>query len=72
MADLNKLPAGSLPQQSRETQYLMEDKDGFLVRVPESKLESWQQAQREPSGPLNRAERQLVGKIVESIYGPQK
>lgn len=72
MAELNKLQAGSLPQQPRETQYLMEDRDGFLVRVPESKLESWQQAQREPSGPLNKAEQQLVDKIVESIYGPQK
>lgn len=72
MADRNKLQAGSLPQQPRETQYLMEDKDGFLVRVPESKLESWQQAQREQPRPLNRAEQQLVDKIVESIYGPQK
>lgn len=69
---MQKLPEESLPQQSRETQYLIEDKDGFLVRVPESKLESWQQAQREQSRPLNRAEQQLVDKIVESIYGQQK
>lgn len=72
MANLNKLPAGSLPQQSRETQYLVEDRYGFLLRVPESKLESWQQAQREPYSRMNKAEQQLVDKIVESIYGPQK
>ena len=56
----------------QEPVYLMEDKDGFLVRVPESKLESWQQAQREPSSPLNKTEQRLVDKIVESIYGSQE
>lgn len=57
---------------SRETVYLMETKDGYLVRVPESKLEAWRRAQQEPSRPLNKAERQLVDRIVESIYGPKE
>ena len=56
----------------QETVYLMEDRVGFLVRVPESRLEDWKRAQQEPSRPLNRAERQLRDKIVESIYGPKK
>ena len=59
-------------ERTRETVYLMEDKDGFLVRVPESRLEAWERAQQEPSRPLNRAERQLVDRIVESIYGPKE
>lgn len=60
------------PKQPRETVYLMEDKDGFLVRVPESKLASWEKAQWEQPRPLNKAEQQLVKKIVESVYGPQE
>lgn len=59
-------------RQNRETVYLLEDKDGFMVRVPESKLEAWEKAQREPSRPLNRAEQQLIDRIVESVYGTQK
>lgn len=62
----------SLQSAGQETVYLMDDRDGFLVRVPESRLEAWEQAQQEPRRPLNRAERQLAGKIVESIYGPKK
>ena len=33
-------------KQSQETAYLMETSDGFLVLVPESKLEAWEQAQK--------------------------
>lgn len=32
--------------QPQETSYMMEAKDGMLVRVPESRLEAWQKAQR--------------------------
>ena len=67
MADKDN-PQGS----SRETAYLTEDRDGFLARVPESKLEDWERAQRDPSRPLNRAERHMVDQIVESIYGPRE
>ena len=31
-----------------ETRYQMETEDGFLVSVPESKLESWLEAQSKP------------------------
>lgn len=55
-----------------ETVYLMEDRDGFLVRVPESRLAAWEEAQRGPRRPLSKAERQLTDKIVESIYGPKR
>ena len=48
----------------------METEDGFLVRVPESKVESWTRAQKERgSAPLNRAEQQLKDKLVRQIYG---
>ena len=33
--------------QPKEAVYLMETSDGFLVRVPESRLEAWEQAQKE-------------------------
>lgn len=59
-------------QVQREKVYLMEDKDGFVVRVPESKLEAWKRAQQDPPRPLNKAERQLVDRIMESIYGPKE
>lgn len=69
---IKQTPQEWAPSSMNETVYLMEDKDGFLVRVPESKLEAWEQAQREPSRPLNRAEQQLVDRVVQSVYGPKK
>ena len=54
--------------QPRETSYLMEAKDGMLVRVPESKLEAWQQAQAEDR-PLTEQERLLKERIVSMLYG---
>lgn len=58
------------PQQ--EEIYLMEDRDGFMVRVPASKLESWKKAQQEPRRPLNKAEQQLCDMIVRRIFGDKK
>lgn len=55
-------------QKSGETFYLMETDDGFLVRVPESKLGAWDKAQKQPSRPLNKAERLLIDRIVSSVY----
>ena len=52
-----------------ETVYLIEDKDGFLVRVPESKLDAWSRAQAEPPRPLNRAEQQVIDNVVSALYG---
>lgn len=58
------------PQQ--EEVYLMEDRDGFMVRVPASKLESWKKAQQEPPRPLNKAEQQVRDMILQRIFGDKK
>lgn len=54
---------------SKEKIYLLEDKDGFLVRVPERKLEAWEKAQARADEPLNNSERQVVDRIVSMLYG---
>ena len=59
-------------QNQQEETYLMEDKDGFIVRVPASKLEAWKKAQQEPPRPLNKAEQQVVENILRRIYGDKK
>lgn len=59
-------------QNQQEETYLMEDKDGFIVRVPASKLESWKKAQQEPSRPLNKAEQQVRDLLVQRIFGDKK
>lgn len=56
-------------QPRKETTYMMETRDGFTVRVPESKAADWQEAQSKPAAPLNRAELQLKGKIMQRLYG---
>lgn len=59
---------GSSPAQ--ETTYLMEAANGMLVRVPENRLEAWQQAQKSGAAdrPLTEAERSLIDRIVQRIY----
>ena len=52
-----------------ETTYLMEAKDGTLVRVPESRLESWMDAQEHLDDPLTPAEQELLEKMVRRVYG---
>ena len=59
-------------EQSRETAYLMETSDGFLVRVPESKLEAWKQAQKEAEAPLTPSEQRVKDKILSMIYGENR
>ena len=49
--------------------FFVEDDDGFVVRVPESKLTSWGAAQQNKGAPLNKAEEELRRRLVESIYG---
>lgn len=58
--------------QKQEEVYLMEDRDGFMVRVPASKLESWKAAQQEPRRPLNKAEQQVRDMILQRIFGDKK
>ena len=60
-------------EQSRETAYLMETSDGFLVRVPEeSRLEAWEQAQKEAEAPLTPSEQRVKDKILSMIYGENR
>lgn len=59
-------------KRSKEAVYLLEDGDGFMVRVPASKLEAWKKQQSEPPAPLNAAERRVADKIMERIYGKRK
>lgn len=56
----------------QEEIYLMEDRDGFMVRVPASKLESWKKAQQQPPRPLNKAEQQVRDLLVQRIFGAKK
>ena len=57
-------------KQQGKTRYLMETDDGFLVSVPEDKVESWQKADH--SAPLTAAERQLIDRIVQELYGSRR
>lgn len=59
----------SLPRRNGTT-YLVEAENGMLYRVPEDKLESWEKADH--SAPLNKAERQLVDRLLREIYSSRK
>ena len=58
--------------QPKETVYLMETSDGFLVRVPESKLEAWEKAQKEAEAPLTPSEQRVKDKILSMLYGENR
>ena len=62
----------SSSEQSRETAYLMETSDGFLVRVPESKLGAWEKAQREEAAPLTPSEQRVRDRILSMLYGENR
>lgn len=53
-------------QPTTEETYLVEDDNGFLVRVPSDKLDSWTAADHD--APLTPAEEQFKEKLLESIY----
>ena len=55
-----------------ETRYQMETEDGVLVSVPESKLESWLEAQSKPPAPLSRSEQLLLDRLVSELYGSKE
>lgn len=50
--------------------YWMETEDGFTVRVPEEKLEPWEQADHK--APLTPAEQELKERLLASIYGSKQ
>ena len=55
-----------LPTAQGQTRYTMETEDGTLVWVPEDKLEAWKKADHE--APLNRAEQQVLDKMLERTF----
>ena len=60
-------------EQKGQQEYLVETEDGFLIRVPADKFESWNKEQEERgSAPLNKAEQRLKDKLLREIYGPKK
>lgn len=71
---MNKKTDYGSEQPLKETTYLMETEDGMMVRVPESKLESWQAAQEAgvPDKPLSQAERRLIDSLVQRTFGSKK
>ena len=61
------------PTSQEEPVFLMEARNGMLVRVPQSKLESWQAAQNSAAAPgLTEAELRLRDRIISDLYGSQK
>ena len=65
-------PEGGAPEAKGKRTYLAETGDGFLTRVPEDKLGSWQEEQAGPAVPMNRAEQLLKDKIMQRIYGGRR
>lgn len=57
----NPQPAQQSRQPKQEARLLIETEDGFIVEVPESKLEDWQKAQEEfkRTGKLNKQQEQF-------------
>ena len=73
MSEQKMRPQQQEQQQTQQEQVLLvEDKDGFTVRVPASKLESWKAAQEQPPRPLNKAEQQVRDLLVQRIFGDKK
>jgi len=63
----NTQRANNPPEQS----YLIETSDGFLVDVPESKLEEWEKAQenKELSPGLQKHQQYIIDRVKRTIYG---
>ena len=55
-----------LPRTQEQT-YLIETEDGDLVSVPEGKLQSWQEKQRNGGLSPSRT-KQLADKLMQMIY----
>lgn len=57
----------SRPAKRREAILLMEDRDGFMVSVPENRLPAREEAQNYGSLP-DRLRRRLIDDIVHRVY----
>lgn len=64
------------PTSQEETVYYLEAANGMTVRVPQSKLESWQAEQDKQRRGIRReltpAELRFKEQLLERIYGPKK
>lgn len=72
----NPQVSSSVADEKEETFYYMEAANGMTVRVPESRLETWQAEQNRirenpESRKLTEKEQLLVEMIVQGIYGPK-
>lgn len=57
---------------SCEPHYWMESANGMTVRVPESKLDTWQKAQEGQEQQLTEEQKRMIkDKIIREIYGPK-
>ena len=57
----------------QEPVYLMESADGWLTRVPESKLEAWEAAQQGRGHQLSEETKALLREqIVSEIFGSRR
>lgn len=65
---LQGLSLPALPPEEEET-YLMETEDGFLVNVPESRLDAWEAAQRGGADVADSCIRRMREEIKRSIWG---
>lgn len=61
-----KLPSLPQKQEKQEQTYLIEDKDGFLVSVPESKLDKWDEAQK-AGGLSPERKKQLLDELMRMM-----
>ena len=52
---------------------LVEAEDGMLIPVSEENLNEWSEAQKNAaSGQLNKGEEQVLGKVLELLYGKEE
>ncbi len=67
----DKLKLPPLPKQQRqETTWLMEDEEGFLASVPESRMDEWQSSQKQEAPSANLI-RQVADDLTRRIYHPK-
>jgi len=53
----------------RETVFYLEAANGMMVRVPASKLESWQKAQEEVRNGTFKTNEEMLDEYMLSVYG---
>jgi len=65
-----RAPEGQQPDPGA---FMMEDEDGFLIRVPADKIESWQRARAgQSNGPSNAQRQYVTDRILQKIYGSKR